>query len=442
MKTPIYDFLRRYAEKDGVRLHMPGHKGKGPLGIEPLDITEIKGADVLGEATGIIGESEVIATRLFRSGRTVYVTSGSTTAIQAMLALTAQKYRHEDAPAILAARGAHRSFLHGVALLDIPVTFMLPKNAKTVYSGVMSAEEVEEAIRKALPKPFAVYITSPNYLGELWDIRAVADVCRKYGLPLLVDNAHGAYLAFLEDTMHPIHLGAYMCADSAHKTLPVLTGGAYLHLSAENDFSLSEIKDAVTLFSSTSPSYLTLASLDLANAALEGGYRERISAVALRLQETRSRLSSAGFHVLESEPLKLVICDENASMLDEAVSAHDIESEFCDGTHLVFMASAENDPSDFDRLEAALLPYAKDAKAPSAAPIPHLGETVLSIRGALFAPKEVVPVSQAKGRVYAEIAASCPPAVPIAICGERIDDEAIAAFRYYGIENVRVVKDI
>ena len=442
MKTPIYDFLRRYAEKDGVRLHMPGHKGKGPLGIEAFDITEIKGADVLGEAVGIIGESEACATRLFGSGRTVYVTGGSTTAIQAMLTLTAQKYRHGYAPSILAARGAHRSFLHGAALLDIPVTFMLPKNAKTIYSGVMNASEVEEAIKAASPKPFAVYITSPNYLGEIWDVRAIADVCRKYGLPLLVDNAHGAYLAFLKDTMHPIHLGAYMCADSAHKTLPVLTGGAYLHLSRENDFSLSEIKEAVTLFSSTSPSYLTLASLDLANAALAGGYRDRIAQVVSRLGKTKDRLSSAGFHVLESEPLKLVICDENASMLDEAVKKHEIESEFCDGTHLVFMASAENDLSDFEKLESALLPYAKSAKAPSLPPAPHMGEAVLSVREALFSQKEMVPVSKAQGRIYAEIAASCPPAVPIAICGERIDEETIAAFQYYGIETVLVVKDI
>ena len=126
MNTPIYDFVKSYAAKSGVRFHMPGHKGKGPLGIEALDITEVAGADVLGEACGIIGESEQNATELFGTGRTVFLTGGSTAAIQAMLALAMLRYRTKEKTCILAARNAHRAFLHGVALLDIPVSFMLP----------------------------------------------------------------------------------------------------------------------------------------------------------------------------------------------------------------------------------------------------------------------------------------------------------------------------
>lgn len=442
MNTPIYDFLQNYADKAGIRLHMPGHKGHGPLGIEALDITEIHGADVLGEASGIIGESEQNATTLFQSGRTVFVTSGSTTAIQAMLALAAQKYRKEEAPTLLAARGAHRAFLHGVALLDIPVKFMLPKNADTVYNGVMSPVEVEEAILACHPKPFAVYITSPNYLGEMWDVKEIARVCAKHALPLLVDNAHGAYLAFLESSAHPIHLGAAMCADSAHKTLPVLTGGAYLHLASDVEFAPNDVKDAVTLFSSTSPSYITLASLDLANRTLAGDYKERIARVVSRLESVKRTLASKGFCAPACEPLKLVIRDAHAEALNCLARAHGIESEFCDGTNLVFMASAENNLSDFDVLEQVLLSYTDEAAPPTLPPKPHLGVTVLSLREALFAPKETLPIAEAEGRVYAEIVASCPPAVPIAICGERIDSDTVEAFRYYGITHVRVVKNI
>ncbi len=440
MTTPIYDFLRTYAEKDGIRLHMPGHKGQGPLGVEALDITEISGADVLAEADGIIGESERNATALFGSGRTVYTTGGSTSAIQAMLALAAKRYQTEQAPAILAARNAHRAFLQGAALLDIPVEFMLPENAETVYSGVMSADEVEKAITGATQTPFAVYITSPGYLGDTWDVAAIAKVCKKHGLPLLVDNAHGAYLAFLSPSLHPIHLGAAMCADSAHKTLPVLTGGAYLHIADDFLSELSDPKEAVALFSSTSPSYLTLASLDLANRALSEGYGEKLARICARVTEAKARLRERGFTLLSAEPLKISIRDGDAKHLADAVRDRGIEPELVDTAHLVFMASAENKVSDIDALEQVLLASTPTAATQNSAPRPRLGRQVLSIREALFARHETVDVANAIGRIYAEITASCPPAVPIAVCGEEITKHTVEAFEYYGIHRVRTVK--
>ncbi len=441
MNTPIYDFVKSYAAKSGVRFHMPGHKGKGPLRIEALDITEVAGADVLGEACGIIGESEKNATELFGTGRTVFLTGGSTAAIQAMLALAMLRYRTKEKTCILAARNAHRAFLHGVALLDIPVSFMLPEDAETVYSGVVSPEEVERAIQSAPIKPFAVYITSPSYLGEISDISGISSVCKKHGLPLLVDNAHGAYLAFLSPSLHPIHLGATMCADSAHKTLPVLTGGAYLHIAKGEEDNFRDVKNAVSLFSSTSPSYLTLASLDLANRAIAEGYAARIAQVSELVQKTKQVLLNAGFHVLPTEPLKIVLGSANAPFLADRLRGSGIECEFEDQGHLVFMASAENDPSDFEKLCNALISLANEAEPLKLPPKPHLGEAVLSIREALFAPREHVRVEDAIGRIYAELTASCPPAVPIAVCGERIDKETVKAFLHYGIKEVAVVKN-
>ncbi len=441
MNTPIYDFVRSYAEGNGVRFHMPGHKGKGPLGIEALDITEIKGADVLSEAQGIIGESERNASLLFQTGRTAYVTGGSTAAIEAMLALASARYRTAEKPSILASRNAHRAFLHGVALLDIPVTFMLPQDAETVYSGVMSPTDVEHAIVTASPAPFAVYITSPSYLGEIWDIAGIAAVCKRHDLPLLVDNAHGAYLAFLSPSMHPIHLGALMCADSAHKTLPVLTGGAYLHIAKGYGEKLAGVKDAISLFSSTSPSYLTLCSLDLANRTLAEGYGERLKKAVSLTEDTKAALLQAGFTVLPSEPLKIVLLSPHAEALAERARECGIECELCDKTHLVFMTSAENEPSDFNALKAALLGFDTPDTAFDEPPPPRLHTPVLSIREALFSQKERISVKDAEGRVYAEISASCPPAVPIAVCGERIDADTVEAFLYYGIEDVLVVKN-
>ena len=229
MKTPISDFVKKYARNGFSRFHMPGHKGKKILGCEKIDITEIDGADVLSTAAGIIGESENNASSLFKTAHTFYTTEGSSTAICAMLALSGGKK-------ILAARNIHKAFIHACALLDYDVEWLMPQTPENILSCEISGKLVEAKLASMPEKPSAVYITSPDYLGNIQDIPGIADVCKKHNIPLLVDNAHGAYLGFLKKSLHPIHLGATVCCDSAHKTLPVLTGGAYLHIAGESDF--------------------------------------------------------------------------------------------------------------------------------------------------------------------------------------------------------------
>ena len=132
--------------------------------------------------------------------------------------------------------------------------------------------------------PFGVYLTSPDYLGFVQDVAGLSAVCHAHGLPLLVDNAHGAYLHFLkEGSRHPIQLGADLCCDSAHKTLPVLTGGAYLHLGPSVQADEAAVRNALALFGSTSPSYLILQSLDAANAILADSFREKLDICRWRL---------------------------------------------------------------------------------------------------------------------------------------------------------------
>ena len=234
--TPIADFVRDYAASDTSRLHMPGHKGRGPLGCEGLDITEIAGADELYEAEGIIARSEANTARLFGSAGSWYGTEGSSQCIRAMVFLALQAApKGSQRPVLLAARNAHKALLYAAALLDIDVEWLWPPEgpdaslcACPVSPAALTAalDKLEQAGRR----PFGVYLTSPDYLGGVQDIAALAPVCHGRGIPLLVDNAHGAYLRFLPGgSRHPLDLGADLCCDSAHKTLPVLTGGAYLH---------------------------------------------------------------------------------------------------------------------------------------------------------------------------------------------------------------------
>ena len=235
MKTPIVDFVDSYMSSHISRFHMPGHKGRDHLGFERYDITEIGGADTLYSADGIILESENNASKLFGTAHSFYSTEGASLAIKAMLALACSGCNGR--PLIFAARNSHKSFVYACALLDADVKWMYSSSTKHLCECMISAEGVRETLETSNKKPCAVYITSPDYLGNIADVMGIAEVCHSYDVPLLVDNAHGAYLKFLPESCHPIDEGADMCCDSAHKTLPVLTGGAYLHISKRADRS-------------------------------------------------------------------------------------------------------------------------------------------------------------------------------------------------------------
>ena len=359
MDTPICDFIKEYEAKGTSRLHMPGHKGVPFLGCENRDITEICGADELYEAEGIIAASEKNANALFGFGRTIYGTEGSSQCIRTMLFLALQERKSRtERPVILAARNAHKAFLYSCALLDVDVEWLLPEGAKSLCACPITAEQVAEGLKKS--SAFAVYITAPDYLGGSPDIKGIAAACRAAGVPLLIDNAHGAYLKFLHPSKHPLDLGAAMSCDSAHKTLPVLTGGAYLHLSEEWAERVGrQAKKAMELFGSTSPSYLILQSLDLCNRYLAEGYREKLQWTIGQIGHLRGQLKKQGWTVMmDSDPLKLTIFTGEKGYrgreVAEVLRAHEVECEFADLDAVVLMATPENTERDFQRIEKAL----------------------------------------------------------------------------------------
>ena len=304
MSTPICDFVRRYAGGGAVRLHMPGHKGCGPLGCEALDITEIDGADDLFHPEGIIARSEENAGAVF-GAHTLYAAGGSTLCIQTMVQLLAVYARSRgQRPLLLAGRNAHKAFVNAAALLDVPVRWLCPVEGEAYYSGAVTPEQLERELACSREPVTAVYLTCPDYLGELPDVAALAAVCRRAGVLLAVDNAHGAYLKFLSPSRHPMDLGADLCCDSAHKTLPVVTGGAYLHIAHQAPELLHrQAKASMGLWGSSSPSYLILQSLDAANELL-ADYPEKLQALLPQLESLRRRLAARGWELL-SEGVRL-----------------------------------------------------------------------------------------------------------------------------------------
>ncbi len=446
MDTPICDFVNEYVKREPVRLHMPGHKGKPFLGIEDRDITEIQGADELFHAQGIIRKSEENASSLFGTGKTLYSTEGSSLCIRAMayLALLWGKSRGQK-PLILAARNAHKAFLSAAALMDLDVRWLYPERRQDLISCEITGPELEKQLEALDEKPAAVYVTSPDYLGHLLDISALSEVCRRHGTLLLVDNAHGAYLKFLRPDRHPVSLGADMCCDSAHKTLPALTGGAYLHISRKAPSPLREhAPRAMALFASSSPSYLILQSLDRCNALLSQ-HAGRINEFAERVKRTKDLLSAYGYVLTGEEPLKITIAAKKAGYtgdgLHDLLRRQNMECEFSDPDFLTMMLSPAMEEAEMGRIESALLsvPLKPPVKEdPPALPRPR---PVLSIREAMLSLSEEIPVEQAAGRVLADAQVSCPPCIPVIACGEEVDEASIKCFRYYQIPSCRVVRD-
>lgn len=448
MDTPIFDFVQNYIKSNTARLHMPGHKGVSFLGCEQSDITEIKGADELYAPDGIIRKSEENATRLFDTAKTVYSAGGSSQSINAMLYLAYLRADKSTRPFVLAGRNAHKSFIYALAKLDVDVEWLYPNRTQSLCSAMVTAENLRNTLKNLDKKPFAVYITSPDYLGKVANIPELSKVCKEYDIPLLVDNAHGSYLKFCPQDMHPISLGADMCCDSAHKTLPVLTGGGYLHIAKDDKYGFSQnAVNAMAIFGSTSPSYLILQSLDLCNKYIDEKIKSDIEFCAEKCEKISHIMVEYGIWNTASpqfyEPLKITAdFSEYEGNFAEHFRKYGIEPEYADDDFIVFMISPQNTDEDFLKLETAFrnleLTLKEEYDEDTISFV--FGERVMTIREAIFSECEEVSIENAVGRVCASPTVSCPPAIPIAVSGEKITDEHLELFKKYKIEKILVVK--
>ncbi len=274
------------------------------------------------------------------------------------------------------------------------------------------------------------------------DIAALAEVCHARGVPLLVDNAHGAYLKFLSPSRHPLDLGADMCCDSAHKTLPVLTGGAYLHVAegAMAEYE-AEARHSLAVFGSSSPSYLILQSLDMCADRLDKDYPALIRETARRAAVLSREL---GLAPSEGDPLKLALPAGDFGCTGPELAAclrgWRTEPEYVDADWVVLMFTPGLDEGAYDIVRRALPRRRPSERRPQSMPGPC--ERVLSPREALLSRRVSVPVREAVGCVCAEAAVSCPPAIPIAVCGERISPEAAALMEKLGVCEVSVAEGL
>ena len=433
MSTPLYDGIRKYAKGTKTRCHTPGHAGKarvlGMKRLEKLDVTEFQGLESLYADQGAIARAEELAACYFGAVKTCFSAGGNTLCIQTMLALV-----RERGAQIICSRNLHRSAVNAFALLD--------------FSPVWLFEATPAQLKEQLAvesKAAAVLVTSPDYYGRMLDIPGLAAVCRHFDIPLLVDNAHGSHLRALD--LHPLSGGACMVADSAHKTLPVLTGGAWLQFNDEH--YAKKAKEAMSWFGSTSPSYPVMASLDLAREMLaQQGARDFVR-LARRVDAIKAFAAACGIPALTGrvDPVRLTLNAAAAGLTGQEVAAHfrakGIAIEHVDTDFAVLILTPFHTKRDFSRLKSAIKTLPKrprGAREPEPVFAITPPEQMMSIRRALFGNREQISLPESVGRIAAQEVSLCPPGIPLVVPGEKLDEKMVSKGIKAGISEIFVVK--
>ncbi len=438
-KTPLYSKLIEHNRLNRSSFHTPGHKCRGFFdgSLISLDYTELPDTDALYEADDVILETEKRAAELFGASRSLISAGGCTLAIQTML-----KIASERGGKLLCARNAHRGAINAIALLGIEPVWISPEGQGN-FTGRISPKRVEEILSTDRDIT-ACYITSPSYYGEISDIPTISEICHRYGVILLVDNAHGSHLAFMQKNMHPISNGADMSACSLHKTLPVLTGGALLNI-ANSELS-KNAKDAMALFGSTSPSYIIMSSIDLCVNYMSGEGTKAYVDCEKRVAGLKQLAGERGIRQPEGlcDPLRLTLNTASVGLIGEEqekyFEEHGIDCEFCDGMNAVLICTPFNSDEDFERLERAIkeINVGECIESSSA----FIGNPVkeLSVREAMLLPSEIIQAGDSVGRIAAGTTCPCPPGIPLIMPGEVITEEIAERIINSGFKNIKVIK--
>ena len=446
---PLWEQLKAYAEGEMYPFHMPGHKRREAL-FEPayrLDITEVEGMDDLHHPCGVLRESEALAAALSDAQESFFSVNGSTAGLLA--AITAATAFGDE---ILLARGCHRSVYNAVALRGLKPHYVYPAIIEPFGCGGGVAPDAVEAALAAHPNVRAVVVTSPTYEGVLSDIAGIAEAAHRHGVPLIVDEAHGAHLLF-GGPASACALGADVVVQSLHKTLPALTQTALVHRMSDR-VPADALRDAMAGFQSSSPSYLLMASIDACLREMQAHGAERMKTYLQSVRALRAKIAALpgitlldramakaadGFDLDEG---KLTFSARGISGVELAArlrGEYHIETEMALPRYVLAMTSISDSEDGFARLLAALtavlasLPDtdADEAKRPDLAPLKLT--QVHTPYEASRREKRWVRAVDSVGRVAAGTVIPYPPGIPLIVAGERISAEAAARLSCAGV---------
>ena len=329
-------------------------------------------------------------------------------------------------------RGCHRAVYNTLALLDLePVYLPRPWRGGEGIAGPISPQDVENLL-DSHPNIKTICITSPTYSGVLSDVRELSHLIHARGGKLIVDGAHGAHLPFLGVDAFS-GCDALIC--SAHKTLPALGQTALLFT---NGVDPRRVRQMTSVFGSSSPSYPMMISLDCARDYLEGQGTGEYRRVARRTAALRAAFPSLQEGELHLDPTRLTLTSPDGNALARALEGENIWPEMADSGHVVLILTAQDSEEDLNRLEKALERHRDLLGAPPILPPPQLPKPACSLREALFAPVERLPLSDCLGRAAAGQLAPYPPGVPVVAPGEVIGEKELAYLKEIGYNNLDV----
>ncbi|MCQ2754190.1 MAG: aminotransferase class I/II-fold pyridoxal phosphate-dependent enzyme [bacterium] len=460
--APIVDALKEAADNPTYQFHIPGHtKGnaifkdfKKLVGEKVLNIDTTDEFDNLGTlhpATGPIKEAQELAAQAFGAQKTFFLLNGSTAGNLAIgMALTKKGKK------VIINRNCHRSALTGLMISGAEPIWICPNRIEdwSIW-GNIEASKIEEALKNN-PDVGMVWITNPTYEGVVSDIKSISAVCKKYNVPLVVDEAHGCLWNFnkhLPETA--LKLGADVVIHSLHKTGGSMSQSSMLHIAKNSMINPDDVEKALKLLHTTSPSLLLLASLDAARATLQSRAGQALTDKMIKnAKYLRSRLDNIpNLHQLKSDfgyktdVTKVFIkIDGLSGKRLESILEIDfkIEVESASDIGVLILCNLGNKHSDFVYLANALekiaahhytdIYYLENRKH-----MPMLEPQIkMSLRDAYYADKEVIKKEDAIGRISAEVIAECPPGISILLPGELITEEHLPYLNDY--ETIEVVK--
>lgn len=439
LNNPLINALKLYKKKNMSSFHVPGHKNKKLFkNLIDLDYTELLETDSLFNSSSCILKAEEKTAKLFNAKKTLFSTGGSTNCIQTMLKLIAK-----SGSKVITSRIIHISAINTMSLLNLIPVFIMPKfDKKTGFFKQITADEIRKKLENNKDSA-AVYLTSPDYFGTIANIAEISKVCRKFNVPLLVDAAHGSHLKFLPNSLYPGDFGADMVALSAHKNLPVLTGGAWLNIHNEKYTKVA--KNSMMTFASTSPSYVIMSSMDACTSWLKTNGKAEFKKLLNKVKIIKQKAKQMGMSMPQnSDPVKITLNPAaigiNGNDFANYLRKNKIQPEMSDENLVVLIPSPFNKNKDFFRLRRALdhINYNNIPKIKQPI-LPQTYEFAINPNTAMLSRGKVINVKSASSKISAQNVCTCPPGIPIAMAGERLQKDNINALINYGIEYIKVL---
>jgi len=425
-----------------IPMHMPGHKRnieKFPQMSElfKTDITEIDGFDNLHSPQGILKTSMEKASGIFESENSIYLVNGSTCGILAGICAVVG-----DGDKVIADRISHKSVYNAIELSGATPVFLLPEFHKDYGLSLgITPELIEKALVKN-PDTKLIILTSPTYEGAICDISGICKIAHRYNIPVLVDSAHGAHLGFSLFPESAVKCGADIVIQSLHKTLPSLTQTAICHVS---DKYYKAVMDKLSVFESSSPSYLLMSSIDSCMDIIQDeNLFSQWYDLVIRFRESAKKLKN--LKIIEKDSCffdydisKIVIFTNDASRLSARLRDYNIEPEMTSLYYVLCMTGAGDTKNTLTHLEKVLLEIDKEFSPFEISslypPVPQLG---MNAKQAKHHPSEYVLPQEAYGRISAEYIWAYPPGVPIIAPGEIIDRDVLCTFTLYESKNIEL----